>query len=116
MVKKQAIILLAIVLMIVFVGSIPQPARATTGPVTRTQMLDVRGMETTHNDGEGWSWDKETKTLTLNNANIVTNDFCAINVTSATIVLHGKNSAISTYYNDKSSTNTSGNLPPIDPV
>ena len=79
-------------------GIIGTPLTATAaGTATRTSTLDVRSMATTRNDVEGWSWNKETQTLTLDGVNIAAENHCAIWVDSATIILNGTNTVKSTY-------------------
>ncbi len=98
--KKR--VLSALVSMTLLLGllpsiSAPTLAASTGSTVTRTTSLYVNEMETSSNSSEGWSWNKETKTLTLENANIVASDRqFAINVDSGTttIVLHGDNNVI----------------------
>jgi hypothetical protein len=106
-IKKTVKILLAIVIMISYIGYGSQPARAISGTVTRTQTLDVTNMETTRNDMEGWYWNREEKTLALNGLNIVTDEPYALRISSATIVINGINSVTSTY-NKNDNTVTSG--------
>lgn len=73
--------------------------------VTRTSQLDLSSMETTNNPSEGWSWNRETKTLVLDNVNIIVADEpSAIRISSSpstTIILKGTNTVTSTYYNTK---------------
>lgn len=65
---------------------------------TRTTQLNLRGLESTSNPNEGWFWDKETKTLTLDNVNFeVADEPSALITESATIVLKGENIIKSTY-------------------
>lgn len=74
----------------------------------RTEQLDLRSMKTTSNDAEGWSWNKETKTLILNNVTIETKDLYALRADSATIVLEGNSTIKSTYYDVKSGSASTG--------
>lgn len=83
--------------------------RKEASRVTRTTQLDVRNMETTSNSAEGWSWNKETKTLTLDNVNFAVSDQpSALIIGSATIILNGENTIKSTYNNSKDNYNTTG--------
>lgn len=65
---------------------------------TRTTQLNLRGLESTSNLDEGWSWDKENKTLILDNVNFeVADEPSALITESATIVLKGESIIKSTY-------------------
>ena len=79
--------------------------------VTRTSQLNIRNMETSENTAEGWSWNKETKTLTLDNVNfVVADEPSALICNEATIILTGTNTITSTYNNTKESSITCGIL------
>ncbi len=78
---------------------------------TRTSQLVISSSsESQQNEAEGWTWDKESKTLTLNNVNFdVINEISALRLnTSATIVLVGSNSIKSTYPDTKEAYVTAG--------
>ena len=94
---KKIIGILMTILMVVM--TIPISIAAETR-VIRTSRLSVsENMEPSSNAAEGWSWDKETKTLTLDNVNIVTEDSTAlyIGAISIRIVLKGQNVIKSIY-------------------
>lgn len=83
-------------------GPAAEAGAGETSRVTRTAQLNLRNMETTSNSAEGWSWDNETKTLTLDNVNFAVSDEpSALIVDSATIILKGTNTIKSTYNNTK---------------
>ena len=86
--------LAAALALLIAVALLPIPALATPA-----QTLDFTTMDTVDNTAEHWTWDKDSKTLTLNGATL------AVPLRlpgGATIVVNGTNSISVSYENDQS--------------